>query len=244
MCTFGFSDCCFCVFEIARFGFFVSGRCGSYPCGYIVCARVVRAAMVGVVQYARLVLVPGSSGSWDGSPRSPFRAELRGSLERELSTSSVSLGAGYAAGGCAARQSSLERTLRRLRTGSGVAIGHSEGCARLLHALRDRRNAAKLHTLVLISPAYALRSVGAVDVEAMLRVAGGEVSRLLLVDTELGFGGSAPEYAWPGTRGLLADAVRSNPRWQRCVVAGASHSLRHGGAGAAERAIVEWASLE
>lgn len=195
---------------------------------------------MSVVSYPRLLLIPGSSGVWSGRPPSSFRIDLQAHLETLLQTHSLRLPSPYSALACSARQENVEHVIATARHPAQIWVGHSEGGARLLHALRNPQAASRLQALVLISPAYAIRSVGAVDVDAAIATLKKHNVRVLLVNTEHGFAGSDAQYKWPGTRGKLAKAMRLNPNWHSTVVEQSYHSLRHGQGQAALYAIVHW----
>lgn len=195
---------------------------------------------MSVISYRRLLLVPGSSGVWDGKPPSSFRIALQAQLETLLQTESLRLHAHYNALACNARQANVEHTIATARHSAQIWVGHSEGGARLLHALRNPHAASHLTALVLVSPAYAIKSVGAVDVDAAIQTLELHNVRVLLVDTEHGFAGSSVKYKWPNTRGKLAKAMRLNPSWHSTVVKHSYHSLRKGQAEAALHEIVHW----
>jgi len=197
--------------------------------------------MAIAVDYKRLALVPGTSGTWEGKPTSAFRTTLQRRLESELHARSLSLPHGYQSMECAARQGALERAMRSMLHRKQVWVGHSEGGARILHALRDPSIASRLQAVVLVSPAYALWCSGSVDVDAALETLRLHSVRVLLLDTETGFGGQEQRYAWPSTRGKLTAAIFSNPLWQQKTVVGAHHSLRRGYADTAVEAVTTWA---
>ena len=195
---------------------------------------------MSVVSYRRLLLVPGSSGVWAGKQPSAFRLTLEAQLQALLQTQVLSLDADYSDASCQLRQQSVERVISTARHSNQIWVGHSEGGARLLHALRNLKAGSRLQALILISPAYAIRSVGAVDVSAAIQTLQAHSVRVLLLDTELGFGGNDIKYTWSTTRGELTHAVRLDQRWTHAVIKNSHHSLRKGKAHKATDTIVRW----
>ena len=198
--------------------------------------------MSATIAYRKLLLVPGSPGVWDSAPPSEFHHSLQARLCAALGTRAASLPPSYSVASCHARQHGVEAAMRAMRTDGKVYVGHSEGGARLLHALRSADAAAGVAAVVLVSPAYALRQCAAagVDVDAAVSTLRAAGTRVLLLDTERGFGGDDARYAWPQTRGRLTDAVRLNTGGHHTVIEGSTHSLRHGRGAAGADAVLAW----
>lgn len=201
---------------------------------------VTQAAMSAEVSYSRVVCVPGSQGVWEGRPRSKFRVDLQNALCLQCKTSFIQLSPVYQASACAVRQQLFEQCLSKARSSKLVVTGHSEGGARVLQALCNPRIAAKIASVILVSPAYALRSVGAVDVKKAVLCAQQADIQILVLDTEHGWGGEQQRYQWPLTRGILCQAIDTTPNWDRILLQESWHSLRRGAGDRAVAAVVSW----